>query len=169
MRFVAGHHARNRERSPIADRFWAKVDKGAADACWEWTGARFSAGYGALSRDRASGPAYAHRLSWELNRGVIPLGAHVLHRCDNPPCVNPAHLFLGDHADNMLDRTVKQRSRGARGEAHRSSRLTRDQVRAIRESSTGERGEQPTLARQYGVSAATISQIINRQTWAWLP
>lgn len=97
-------------RIPIAQRFWAKVDKRAPDECWEWTGARFQSGYGSILRGgRGSGCARAHRVSYEMNVGPVPSGMHVLHRCDNPRCVNPGHLWLGTHADNMADRRAKGR------------------------------------------------------------
>jgi HNH endonuclease len=128
VRFLRGHSARvqvrgargglgkkgrpARAKRSLEERFWEKVDKRGPDECWEWTGGRFGPGYGALSRDRESGPAPAHRLSYEFAYGPIHDGLHVLHRCDNPPCVNPAHLWAGTHDDNMADRHAKGRSRG---------------------------------------------------------
>jgi len=91
----------------VAPRFWAKVAK--SDGCWLWTGARASNGYGSFRfADRPCATA-AHRAAWELACGPIPHGMHVLHRCDNPPCVNPAHLFLGTHLENVRDREAKGR------------------------------------------------------------
>jgi hypothetical protein len=92
----------------LLERFWSKVGKGSAASCWEWTGARIPQGYGSLgTRERSQ--IGAHRISWSIHNGPIPPGMFVLHRCDNPPCVNPAHLFLGTQLDNMRDKLQKGR------------------------------------------------------------
>lgn len=101
---------------PFAERFWEKVDRRSPDECWPWLGrARTSFGYGAfaIGRDRAN---RAHRIAWELTNGPVPVGLSALHRCDNPPCCNPAHLFLGTQADNIADMVAKGRHR-PRGKA----------------------------------------------------
>jgi hypothetical protein len=103
QRFVHGHNGR---RDP-ATRFWKYVTK--SDGCWEWQGSRMPFGYGELNINKV--PQCAHRLSWELHYGPIEEGLSVLHSCDNPPCVNPAHLFLGTQSDNMRDCASKGRSR----------------------------------------------------------
>lgn len=91
---------------PVEVRFWEKVVKG--PGCWSWTSSTSEkGGYGFLS-DRGE-KVYAHRLSWELHRGPIPVGLWVLHSCDNPPCCNPEHLFLGTRTDNMQDAARKGR------------------------------------------------------------
>lgn len=96
----------------LEDRFWRRVFMPLADeCCWEWTGYRDERGYGRLS-SRVSGVTKtisAHRLSWQIYKGEIPPGLCVLHKCDNPPCVNPDHLFLGNQRDNMLDCSSKGR------------------------------------------------------------
>ncbi len=86
------------------EHFWAMVAKG--PSCWEWQGRRYPTGYG-----RSGHQVYSHRRSWEITNGPIPRGLHVLHKCDNPPCVRPDHLWLGTHADNMHDRDRKGRDR----------------------------------------------------------
>jgi hypothetical protein len=99
------------------ERFWRYVDRsGGPDACWEWTGARLAAGYGVFA-PRHHKLVYAHRFSYTLNHGPIPEGLWVLHRCDNPPCVNDAHHFLGTAMDNSQDRDDKGRGRWSRARA----------------------------------------------------
>ncbi len=95
----------------IAARFWAKVDRQDDSSCWEWQGAKVSQGYGWLSIGH-NHQEYAHRMAWELVYGPIPEGIQVCHHCDNPPCVNPVHLWLGTQTDNIADRDRKGRHRG---------------------------------------------------------
>lgn len=104
--------------SDLIVRFWSRVDQsGGPLACWLWTGAVFAvSGYGAFKtweRQRS-----CHRMMWELTQGMVPNGLHVLHHCDNRLCCNPAHLFLGTHADNMADMVAK--SRQAKGDRNGS-------------------------------------------------
>lgn len=94
---------------PIEERFWPKVAKRGPKECWLWTGAEHGHGYGGISILGQSIPA--HRVSWALAHGPVPPGKWVLHRCDTPRCVNPAHLFLGDHQGNMNDMATKGRGR----------------------------------------------------------
>ena len=99
-----------RHRGTPEERFWAKLKT--SDDCWEWQGARNNKGYGILMLKEPGKKHVArttHRFSWELHNGPIPNGLWVLHRCDNPPCANPAHLFLGDNADNIRDMWAKGR------------------------------------------------------------
>ncbi len=102
-----------RPRTPAVDRFWKRVDKRGPDECWPWAGSRRRLGHGILDvfRDGTLRHVNAHRFSWELVNGAVPTGLHVLHRCDYPPCVNPAHLFLGTAAENQYDKRDKGRAR----------------------------------------------------------
>lgn len=101
-----------------AERFWAKVSKGdGADTCWEWRGSKMgehSYGFFGHSEGRT---VRAHRRAYELSFGIIPVGLNVLHRCDNPPCCNPSHLFLGTQADNIADMIAKGRQAWRSGNA----------------------------------------------------
>jgi hypothetical protein len=109
---VAGSHYRYRHGHgqcvPIETRLWEKVQKEPNGGCWLWTGGTTNGGYGVIGVGRGR-LHRAHRISWEIANGPIPDGLKVLHRCDNPPCVNPAHLFLGTQVDNMRDCAAKGR------------------------------------------------------------
>lgn len=97
------------EFDELAKRFWPKVEK--TEHCWTWSGAKNRRGYGWLHNGSRTTrkPMRAHRASWEIHFGKIPDGLWVLHRCDNPPCVRPDHLFLGTRTDNMRDCAAKGR------------------------------------------------------------
>jgi hypothetical protein len=149
-------------------RFWSKVDRKGPDECWEWTGFRMKFGHGRL---RFSGKKMlAHRLAWELSNGSIPAtqGGQqtcVCHRCDNPPCCNPAHLFLGSRADNNADRDNKGRQGAPRGESSNFAKLNSEQVLEIRRMcDTG--AKQRDIARIFGVHQGLISCIHLRKVWA---
>jgi hypothetical protein len=150
----------------LAERFWEKVEK--TEGCWRWTGAKYNYGYGKIRRGGKT--ILAHRVSWILHKGPIPEGMCVCHHCDNPPCTNPAHLFLGTHQDNAVDRERKGRGGGCllqKGEKHPSAKLTKakvDEARARYEA--GEVGQR-SLAREYGVDQSTMSDAINGLTWQW--
>lgn len=108
------HHTKKRKGPapvPVAERFWNKVDIREPDECWEWQGYRLLHRYGRVSVENRK-IAYTHRVAWELTHGPVPGGMHVLHLCDNPPCVNPAHLFLGTLSDNTQDMLSKKRHCG---------------------------------------------------------
>jgi hypothetical protein len=115
-------------RAPIKVRFEQKVSKG--NECWEWTANKNNKGYGQIFFNKRL--ELAHRVSWILYIGEIPIGMCVLHRCDNPGCVNPAHLFLGTHTENMLDCKNKGRDHRASGETCARSKLTCSQVKTIK-------------------------------------
>lgn len=114
-------------------------------------------GYGGFWLNGKSHPA--HRISWEFTNGAIPGGKKILHTCDNPPCVNPSHLFVGTHADNVADRVSKGRS--AVGERNGRSKLNEDEVKKIKTSSLKNR----ELAKIYSVDPRTIYGIKNSLTW----
>jgi hypothetical protein len=128
--------------------------------CWIWLEGTFGRmGYGRISYGGKSCPA--HRLSWEVFRGPIPRGGHVLHKCDTPLCVNPDHLFLGDHYANMRDREKKGRARRCYGEKHSFAKLTEEDVKEIRATPRHTKG----VAAKFGVSHGTLSDIRLGQLW----
>ena len=158
-----------------ADRFWDKVDIRGPGECWEWIGARHSlpSNYGFMH----GGPLYshrwamAHRLSWEIHHGPIPDGLAVLHHCDNPPCVNPAHLYIGTSADNARDRGERERGKEHRqyGEANDNAKLTEVDVKAIiDELRKLPRRSQAAIGADFGVGQAHVSRIMRRESWAHL-
>lgn len=144
--------------------FWSRVEK--SDGCWIWTGAKENHGYGHF---RPHSVDYrAHRYSYMLANGPIPTGMHVLHSCDVYACVNPAHLRIGSHRENMAD--AKAKGRNTRGEKGRSAKLTEAAVLAIRrEVVLGQGGNRRTLAKKYGVGPNTIWNAAVGNTWAYLP
>lgn len=153
---------------PLEVRFWAKVDRRGPDECWPWTAAKVF-GYGVIggtTRSPNKQVLSAHRVSWELHNGPIPGGAHVLHHCDNPPCVNPAHLFLGDDQANVADKVAKGRT--PCGERHHRASFTEADVVAIR-SRYAAGVLQRDLAAEYGVNQQTISGIVTRRAWRHVP
>lgn len=158
-----------RKTVSIAERFWRHVEK--TDGCWGWRGSTWRFGYGLLWGGRENDTnLLAHRVSWEIHFGQIPDGLCVLHKCDNPPCSRPEHLFLGTKADNNLDRDAKGRTvtpprRAAetynRGEAHHNSILTEAQVAEIKTAS----GSYRDIGKQFGVSTTTVRLIKIGRTW----
>lgn len=162
----------------VEDRFWSRVKK--TEGCWTWTGPATSDGYGRLFRGGKT--IRAHRLSYEMHKGDIPDGMNVCHRCDNPPCVNPDHLFLGTTADNMADK--KQKGRGnepsrsgnnhwmnrkpesvAKGSAFGRSDLTDSRVLQIKLRYVAGGITQRALAAEFGISYKNLNLILSGKTW----
>ena len=170
-------HRTKRRTRPAVERFWPKVSKG--NGCWVWIGAiGGSFGYGHFYD--GSRVVQAHRFSWELHYGPIPDGLWALHHCDNPPCVRPDHLFLGDALDNVRNMIAKGRQvipnptrrhdpipadRVQRGEAASQSKLTDGLVRYIRDEAS--RGySQREIAKRLHVSPMAISRVVRRESWS---
>lgn len=149
---------RRLSRSP-EERFWSRVAKGGPDECWRWSGATTTYGYGQFSVRRRI--VNAHRFSVELATGKpIPPGQCVLHQCDNPPCVNPAHLTLGTKAENSQDMVAKRRNQ--RGEARWNARLTEVDVMAIRaRRANGETYR--AIGVDYGITAPVVFNVVKKQ------
>lgn len=147
----------------VSAAFHFYVDK-TAD-CWLWTGPifRHRGCYGCFTMRRAGYvQARAHRVSWELHQGPLRPEQHVLHSCDNPLCVNPNHLFLGDQSSNMKDKVAKNRQN--RGHTHGRRKLTESQAIAIRD----DKRPQSVIAKEYGISVATVSNIQCGYSWKHL-
>ena len=154
-------------------RFWSRVDRSAGgDACWPWLGGRDQDGYGTFYVGTVAN-GRAHRLSWEFLHGPVPAGLFVCHKCDNPPCVNPAHLFVGTVKDNNRDRANKGRHgwfvpAPRKGAAQHASKLTDSDVIDIRTLRTmGARA--CDLRREFGISGNTLYGILNRKGWRHVP
>lgn len=163
-RFISGHNAYLFD--PIA-AFWSKVDKsGGPDACWPWISrAHMNGGYGAA---RWKGQTRnAHSVAYEIANGPVPKGHVVCHSCDNRPCCNPTHLFLGTQAENIQDAVRKGRT--ARGEAHHWDKLTAEQVRAIRAAYNPSKRNGAEVARQFGINRHTVYDIAAGRSWRHLP
>lgn len=132
--------------------------------CWRWTAMTLPDGYGMIwFRTKMIG---AHRARWILEHGAIPIGMVVCHRCDNPPCTNPKHLFLGTRADNNRDRMRKGRS--ALGEKSGRAKLTEEQVREIRRTYTPYKVTCKMLAKKFGVTWEHIHRVVMGQSWRHL-
>jgi hypothetical protein len=148
------------QRKPLADRFFSRVGPADANGCLPWIGWIHPKGYGTLTvNDRAE---WAHRLSYTLHRGDIPVGKFVCHTCDNRRCVNPEHLFLGTNDENMQD--MVQKGRQSRGESP-LSKLTAAQVLAIRSLYATSAPSFAAVAMEYGVSDSTIRNVVKRRSW----
>ncbi len=143
------------------ERFEKKFSPEPNSGCWLWFGATARMGYGSFCFNGIT--RTASRISWEIYRGPIPDGMHVLHKCDVPACVNPDHLFLGNRHDNMSDCVRKGRHKIPHhaGEKNKAAKLTDAAVRKIRKSSDST----STLAKKYGVDYTLIWQVRKRKIW----
>lgn len=146
-------------KSPIGDRFSEKYEVNDT-GCWIWSGSKDERGYGRFGTGGSGVSEGAHRVSYKLYVGPIPKGHIVCHRCDVPSCVNPAHLFLGTHQENMTDRN--QKGRAARGIRNGKSKLDESLVRLIRSSTLSERH----LAASLGFHRGTINAVKSGRTWS---
>ena len=130
------------------------------DTCWVWKGRTNKKGYGIIGFRNEDG-RMAHRVAWILKNGEIPEGLCVCHKCDNPPCVNPDHLFLGTNQENIADRHAKGRSNAPRGEQHGMSVLNDHQVKQIQSDPRPSR----QVGKTYGISKTHVLRIKKGESW----
>ena len=150
-------------RIDVSVRFQKYVSKPNANGCIIWTGHTVR-GYGEIGLGGKFGRSiYAHRFAYIQAFGEIPKDMCVLHKCDVPACVNPAHLFLGTKTDNSADKVAKGRQ--SRGECAKSAKLNKNSVLKIRVAWESENVSMRCLARRFGVTFTTIWQVIHRRTW----
>lgn len=150
---------------PNEDRFWRRVEKRGVDECWLWLALLSTSGYGKLWVAEQT-YVLAHRWSYENFIGPIPVGAEMCHSCDTPACVNPLHLFVGTHQENMADSSSKGRQKNTRaGDKNGRAVLSHEQVSQIRLRYVPRRGILTEMAREYGVSRSAISQVVLGKTW----
>lgn len=158
--------------TPMADRFWKYVNKNGPvirpelDACWLWMGSDDGGdGYGRFhaSRRRRIG---SHKASWLIHFGEVRAGLQVCHKCDNPPCVNPSHLFLGTNSDNQLDRIAKGRWRSwdHKGSLHPMAKMDESRVIEMRRLKASLSADE--LALRYGIAKSTVYSILSGERWS---
>lgn len=158
------------------ERFWEKVDRRGPDECWNWQASFVTGGYGFFKLDGRT--CAAHRVSYLITHGVWNTGGHftqICHTCDNPACVNPAHLYNGSAQENANDKIERGRMRGAfgfdrepltlPGESNPRAKLTEHDVRAILACADSEK----TLSQRYGVSRWAIHNIRHGKSWRHIP
>lgn len=168
-----------RNQTPLSERFFRFVEK-QHDGCWIWTGTKNGAGYGTIGLGtKAQGKGFAHRVSWLIHFGPIPIGLLVCHHCDVKLCVNPSHLFLGTYQDNVDDMIAKGRNpkgeswgtparfeQQAFGERHGMSKLSEEQVRQIISEFQNGAITKAELAAKHGVCRATIRNVLSGKNWS---
>lgn len=157
------------QETPIHKLFWDSIEIGSPDECWPHKGTKKGA-YGSFRI-----PGYrpkqfrAHRLAWIFTHGHIPDNLYVLHKCDNPPCCNPDHLFLGTHQDNMDDMLKKGRKFLSNGELCHTHKLTSQDVIEIRRRYDPSKTTYQMMATEFGVSEQTIREAVTGVNWKHIP
>ena len=153
----------------LDDRFWSKVDRSDKEGCWIWTAGLNNKGYGMFRPGGLAPKRLAHRLSYEDSNGRIPTGALILHSCDNRRCVNPAHLRLGSHKDNVADMDLRGRRvpNTPKGADNCNSFASEEEITAMRrEYIAGAKADD--LAKKYGFSASAIRDPLLGRSWRHL-
>lgn len=164
--YCTKHYQRRKKNPDLANVYWETVDRLLAKLdinigdCWIWNGAKFSNHYGLLSINNKN--YLTHRIAYALFIGPIPRGLNVLHKCDNPPCCNPAHLFLGTQAENMVDKVKKGRS--SKGARNGAAKLDATQVREIKRLLQGSISQRE-IGSRFGIGQTAISLINTGKNW----
>lgn len=164
LKFTGTLNGGPKERLPLEDRFWKKVNK--TDSCWLWSGGKIETGYGVIGAGGKGGKQlFAHRYSYELHKGKIPENMVVMHTCDNPSCVNPEHLLVGTYKDNTQDALKKGRLKTVfcKGSKNVMSKLKEDDVRFIKQHPEI-RGKD--IAARFNISAQTVCDIRKGRLWS---
>jgi hypothetical protein len=156
---------------PIKERLYSNSKLNEKTGCWEWQGYKQN-GYGKIGigsrTDGTRRTTSTHRLSYELNFGEIPKGMEVCHKCDNPCCIRPDHLFVGTRQDNIDDRERKGRNNPPFGSKHAQAKLTEEQVISIREERLCKNTPIKKLAKRYGVCKKTMQDLLKGKNWKHL-
>ena len=142
----------------LLERFWENVDVRGENDCWEWQASRTTAGYGVIYWNGEN--TYTHRLSLEFDNRPVSSRFHACHTCDNPPCVNPKHLFVGSPRGNMLDKVAK--GRHTHGENHPHSKLSDLEISEIRRL-VSENGIIVDIAKQFNVSRGYVTELASNR------
>lgn len=158
-----------RSETQAKEDFWKRIRRTSEDECWEWSGGKTSKqtgrNYGVvwINGERWK----THRLAWVYEFGPIPRGMNVCHKCDNPPCCNPSHLFIGTTKDNVADCLAKGRGNKERGIDRYNATLTEEDVREIRSRYKARTKDNSgrALAKEFGVGTTMISAIVCRNRW----
>ncbi len=151
------------ERLSDFNRFVRLINIGDREECWEWVGTRPSGAYGHFSIKAKA--VKAHRWVYELCCGPIPEGMVIRHKCDNPSCVNPLHLTVGTHQDNINDRQERRRWADRQGEKHPLRKVSEADVHQIRRAANlGE--PQKSIAQRFGIGSGQVGKIVRRENWS---
>lgn len=161
-------------RRPLKERFEEKFIPEPNTGCWIWIASTNEHGYGVIgsggknSKKHHNPVILAHRASWTIYNGEIPVNMQILHQCDNPFCVNPSHLFLGSHLTNMRDKVLKNRQPKHFGTSNPNHKLSESQVLEIRHTYQTKAISIKNLAIEYRVNPPCIGRIVRGQSWVHL-